>query len=622
MEPDLQALVDAGKLNLKAAAALDLLKPQTFCLHKSWGFGQINNWNLLLNQVIIDFQTKKNHSMQLQYAAETLQPLSDAHLLVRKINETAAIKQLASSDPAQLVQIALESFGGKITQDQLQKSLAPEIVTEGEFKRWWDNAKKALRKTGRFSLPAKKTDSITSRDQSLSFVDELIQSFRAARQLKDQLNFVDQILKNADTYTGSPAELQPVVTQIEEIAARNQRLNPSQALELLISRDELCARFPELQKGTFSVASIITEHENRLGEMVAQVISSKQRRVLAEFQTAFPDNWSTRLITLLQRANFRIAGDIGKILVDQGKTEELHQFLNRAIKEHSISSDVLYWLCKERGAGGFADLLGPELMTSSLSALERDQFNEKRSSKLHDLLMDDRELVSDLIASAPLPQARDLMRRMLLTPAFEELNKRSLMARLIKVHPELQSMISGDSEEKQEALVVSWSSLTKRKEELQDLISKKIPQNTEEIAIARSYGDLRENFEFKAAKEMQAVLMRRKSELEQMLDRARGTNFENVDTTQVSIGTIVTVRDINTDERSTYKILGAWDSAPEQHIISYLTAIGQGLLSKRPGDTVELPTETGTRTVEVVSIEAYQLPAEQKVEAAAAHLAS
>jgi transcription elongation factor GreA len=236
--------------------------------------------------------------------------------------------------------------------------------------------------------------------------------------------------------------------------------------------------------------------------------------------------------------------------------------------------------------------------------------------------MDDRELVSDLIASAPLPQARDLMRRMLLTPAFEELNKRSLMARLIKVHPELQSMISGDSEEKQEALVVSWSSLTKRKEELQDLISKKIPQNTEEIAIARSYGDLRENFEFKAAKEMQAVLMRRKSELEQMLDRARGTNFENVDTTQVSIGTIVTVRDINTDERSTYKILGAWDSAPEQHIISYLTAIGQGLLSKRPGDTVELPTETGTRTVEVVSIEAYQLPAEQKVEAAAAHLAS
>jgi transcription elongation GreA/GreB family factor len=621
MEPDLQALVDAGKLNLKAAAALEMLKPHSFCLHKSWGFGQIDSWNPLLNQIIIDFQTKKNHLMQLQYAAETLQPLSDKHLLVRKVNETAALKKLAASDPAQVVQMALESFGGKVTQDQLQRSLAPEIISEGDFKRWWDNTKKVLRKTERFSLPAKKSDPISARDQSLSIMDELILSFQKARQLKDQLNYVDQILKNADTFIGSPSELQPVVKQIEEIAERNQRLNPSQALELLISRDELCARFPELEKGAFSVASIIQDHENRLGEMVSQITPSKQRRVLAEFQTAFPSDWSTRLTSILQTANFRIVGDSAKILIDQGRTDELRQTLNRAIKEHSISSDALYWLCKERGSGAFSDLIGPEILTSALSALERDQFNEKRSSKLNDLLMDDRELVSDLIGEAPLAQARDLMRRMLMTPAFDELNKRSLLARMIKAHPDLQSMISGDSEEKREALIVSWSSLAKRKDELQDLISKKIPQNTEEIGIARSYGDLRENFEFKAAKEMQAVLMRRKSELEQMLDRARGTNFENVDITQVSIGTSVTIRDLKTNLESTYKILGAWDSAPEQNIISYLTAIGQGLLSKKTGEKVELPTETGSRIVEIIRIEACPLPAEQKRESVPAPVA-
>ena len=86
MDADLQAMVDAGKLNVKAAAALDQLKPQTFCLHKSWGFGQISSWNLLLNQIVVDFDTKKGHSMQLQYAAETLQPLPDTHILVRKVN--------------------------------------------------------------------------------------------------------------------------------------------------------------------------------------------------------------------------------------------------------------------------------------------------------------------------------------------------------------------------------------------------------------------------------------------------------------------------------------------------------------------------------------------------------
>src|SRR5207249_5184872 len=115
-----------------------------------------------------------------------------------------------------------------------------------------------------------------------------------------------------------------------------------------------------------------------------------------------------------------------------------------------------------------------------------------------------------------------------------------------RLHPDLEAMLTGVEAEKQEALIVSWASLEKREEEYEDLVNKKIPENTKEISIARSYGDLRENFEFKAAKEMQRVLMRRKSEMEQQLSRARGTNFENPDAAQVSIGTVVTVRNLET----------------------------------------------------------------------------
>src|SRR3974377_1883380 len=111
------------------------------------------------------------------------------------------------------------------------------------------------------------------------------------------------------------------------------------------------------------------------------------------------------------------------------------------------------------------------------------------------------------------------------------------MARMIKTHPELQSMLTGDSDDREEALIVSWSSLQKRKDEYDDLISKKIPENTKEIGDARSSRHLRENFEFKAAKEMQTVLMRRKAELEQMLARARGSNFENAALSPVFLGT-------------------------------------------------------------------------------------
>jgi transcription elongation GreA/GreB family factor len=606
MEPDLQSLVDAGKLSVEAAAALDQLKPQTFCLHKSWGFGQISGWNLLLNQIVVDFDTKKNHPMQLQYAAETLQALPDSHIFVRKVKEAAVLRDFAENDVPQLVELVLQSFGAKATQEQLQRALSPEVVSEGDFKKWWDNAKKALRKDGRFSLPARKAEPITMRDGSVSFLDELITSFQKAHRLKEQLNSLDQILKNPDAFVGKEKELQPLVSQIEEIATRNQRLNPSQAIELLVSREELCAKLTELKKGAIALSDLLREHEQKLGEIISRVPANKQRRVLVEFPQAFPGDWVARLIAIVQLAGFRLIGEIAKTLVEHGQSEELRQTLNRTIKEHSISSEALYWLCKERGAGAFADLIDSELMTSILSALERDQFNEnRRGSRLHDLLIDDRDLVSDLMINAPLAQARDLMRRMMLTPAIEELNKRSLMARMIKTHPELQSMLTGDSEDKETALIVSWASLQKRKDEYDDLITRRIPENTKEIGVARSYGDLRENFEFKAAKEMQTVLMRRKAELEHMLARARGSNFENADVSQVSIGTKVTLRENSSGEMLEYKILGAWDSAPERQIVSYQTAIGQALLGKKPGQMVELPTETGSRHVEIIEIEAY-----------------
>src|SRR5205814_5371579 len=206
-----------------------------------------------------------------------------------------------------------------------------------------------------------------------------------------------------------------------------------------------------------------------------------------------------------------------------------------------------------------------------------------------------RELISDIFAPADVGAARDVMRRLLLTPVFDDLTKRSLIARVIKLYPDLESMVTGGQpEEKRESLVVSWSSLDKRKAEYEELVKRKIPENTREIALARSYGDLSENFEFKAAKQMQAVLLRRKSELEQALHNARGTAFENPDTSRVSIGTVVTLRDSDSGKEETYSVLGAWDGDPERGIISYQTAIGQALLGHKLDEVVTLNTEHGS----------------------------
>src|SRR5438477_10999177 len=179
-----------------------------------------------------------------------------------------------------------------------------------------------------------------------------------------------------------------------------------------------------------------------------------------------------------------------------------------------------------------------------------------------------------MYVNADIGIARDAMRRLQLSPLFDELTKRSLLARIVKVYPQLESMVTGGQpQEKAASLIVSWSSLEKRKAEYEELVKVKIPENRKEIALARSYGDLSENFEFRAAKQMQSVLMRRKAELEQMLHNARGTSFENVETSRVSIGTIVTLRDAEMNKEETYNVLGAWDGDPDHNIISYQTAI-------------------------------------------------
>jgi len=308
----------------------------------------------------------------------------------------------------------------------------------------------------------------------------------------------------------------------------------------------------------------------------------------------------------MQSAHGRAVAQIPRILNEAGQHAELREMLERSVREHSATSEMLTWLCSERDQ--WRELVTPDLLTAILAALEREQSRgvglPGRASKLQRAMLEDRQLVGEIFANADVSLARDAMRRLQLSPLFDELTKRSLLARIVKVHPDLESMITGaQPQEKEAALIVSWSSLEKRKAEYEELVRTKIPENSKEIALARSYGDLSENFEFKAAKQMQSVLMRRKAELEQMLHNARGTSFENIDTSRVSIGTIVTLRNAETNNEETYTILGAWDGDPDRHIISYQTAIGQALLGHKTGEAVSLNTEHGTAQFTILSIQ-------------------
>ncbi|MEP6820975.1 MAG: GreA/GreB family elongation factor [Chthoniobacterales bacterium] len=604
MDAELEKLVESGKLTAKAADQLEKLKPGTYCLHKSWGFGKVAEWNLLLNQILIDFPGKKAHPMQLSYAAENLTVIPPEHFLARKATDLKAIKDQLKKDPTAIVRNILESLGGAATQAQIGQLMVGDLFNETEWKRWWTSTTKALKKEGFFHIPTKKAEPIQLRGEKVSRADELVDFFNQARQPKEQAAALDQIIKFQTEFSDPAKQLQPVVDAIEEAADRNQRFNPAFSIELVIARDDLLAASPELKSGNPSLTldRLLADEEQKMGVILPKLPSAKERRVLHAMPVALGPEWTVRALQLMQSNHARAVMQIPKVFAEAGLQAELRAYLQRGIREHSITSEGLTWLCKERA--GERDLITPDLLGAILSALERDQHNENsRGSKLRDLLLNDRELIPDMFEGEDSSLARDAMRRLMLTPVFDELTKRSLLARIIKLFPQLESVITGEQKEgKTESLIVSWSSLEKRKAEFEELINKKIPENSKEIGVARSYGDLRENFEFKAAKEMQAVLMRRKAELEIALMSARGTNFENPDLSQVSIGTVIVLRDQENKKSETYTILGAWDGDPTANIISYQTAIGQALLGHKVGDVVSLNRDEGEGNFEIISI--------------------
>jgi transcription elongation GreA/GreB family factor len=609
MSEDLNPYIEAGKITAAHAEALSKLTPGAFVTHRSWGFGQIAAWELITGQVTIDFGTKKGHPMQLQYAAETLTYIPSEHILARAASDAAAVREQAAADPVGLVRAILADHGGKATTDEISAALVPSVFDAAGFKKWFDSAKKKLKADGHFQIPAKKNDPIVLQETAQNPQERLIGQFREARHPKEQVAALDAALKSLNDFTKEVEELRSLAAEVEEAAKRGGKIHAAKAIELLIIRDEICSRHDSLKPGpdAATVSKFLAESPGKLAEIFTEIPAAKYAKVLEAIPYAFPENWEERVLKLLRTSEPRLSGEIFKLFSAQGKKEAFAEHTRRAIRERSASSDFLLWLCKER-AKTLPEQIDEELFAAILAAMEADLHAEIKSKRLEEFLFEDRDLVADLLGKAERDSARQAIRKVMLSPVFADLNRRSLLARILKVHPDLESMVTGEQSaptERAESLVVSWASLQRRKEELEHLEKVLIPQNIRDIATARSYGDLRENFEFKSAKEQQAVLNRQKGGLELMLNNARGTNFENVDTSIVSIGTVVALEPAEGGKGESYSILGAWDGVPEKGWVSYQAVIGRALLGKKVGDVLDLPADKGTRSMKIIGISAF-----------------
>ena len=607
MREEFEKLAAAGKIEGRHVEPLTQLATGGFCMHRSWGFGRIKTVDTVFARFTIDFPGKPGHTMDLAFAAESLKPISKDHILARKAMDLDGLRQMAARH-LDLIKLVLNSYGGRATADQIQQALVPDVIRD-DWRKWWETARREMKKDGHFVVPLKKTEPVVFQEQETTLQNRLLADFRAAKGLRARVVVVGEFLKSAADLADKQAAAAEIIPALNGDIASHQRTQPAVALEAIFARDELRA-VAGLPPDTDEITDtqIWTQDNVKFGPVLELIPAAKHHRALASYKTANPERWQEILRGSVNIVSAKLCREFAALLIQEGKMDLLKETLARLINQHTASTELLLWLARDR-SDAYADILGPEVFRAMLTAMERDQFNEKRSNRLREFILDDHELIAELTASADIEVVKDLTRALQFSPVFDDMDKRSLLARLVKSHPAVQSLVSGEQTRQEAALLVSWESLERRRGEYQELVQKKIPANSKEIAIARSYGDLSENHEYKAAKEMQKILMRRKEELETQLARARGTDFSNAKTDAVGLGTIVQAVDLGANQSESFTILGAWDSDPEKGVISYLSPVAQSLLNRKVGDEVEFEFHGAIHRHRIERIESWKAPA-------------
>ena len=144
----------------------------------------------------------------------------------------------------------------------------------------------------------------------------------------------------------------------------------------------------------------------------------------------------------------------------------------------------------------------------------------------------------------------------------------------------------------------------KLKAELDDLKTNKRREIAAAIAEAREKGDLSENAEYKAAKDEQGMLEMKISQLDVKLSNVKILDTKNIDTSQVTLLTIVKLKNLKSNKELTYTIVPESESNLKEKKISSDSPVGQGLLGKKVGEIAQVETPRGILEFEVLEISA------------------
>ena len=286
-----------------------------------------------------------------------------------------------------------------------------------------------------------------------------------------------------------------------------------------------------------------------------------------------------------------------------GDADFFSRIVARKLESGRISADLTVWLWQHGEEPEKETIRHPERVFRALATPLGGVYVRAHRS-LRSLLLQNQDFQRFLMQDGD-PVAIDRMvaaiRRH--SDTMDGGEQQSLLVRLARLFPQVREAIEKKPRRQRRGSapaagasqpITSIRSFEERKRELRSIIQEKIPANSRTIAQARSYGDLRENAEYKAAKEEQGLLLSRRQQLEEQLEQVRPSDFADITAPrQVVPGCTVALQwqgNKEEGEVQQYHVLGCWDSDPYRNIISCDTPLGRALLGKKPGQSADTPT--------------------------------
>ena len=567
---------------------------------RTWGLGVVTKVDTFNKKVEIDFERRAGHQMSFSYAAESLHHVGHDHILMWKRKRADELRKRVQEDPAEVVRMTLRSFGPQ-TVTQLQAVLTHGIVAEPDWKRFWEQARKKLKGDPNIHLGSGRSEPLRILEGAASQQDQLFDSLARERDIGRVISTLEELAgrktppKLSDTQRSVLADrlafaLKGATSQ--DLTTPARLVMAAGALELVEKLDP--ARVPDFFQGRI------------FDETLKQLPARPLRGFLRFLQSRNADALHAMLLDRLARFDIGVLNEAMLYLQETSLEADAAARFKQAFAARQPSLEMLSWLGRFPEKCAAWGLCAPSLMISLMvESLEQDASGErlKAQNQLRERFSKP-DWLKTIMGQLDRPEVEAMLLRIKESTGWPALDRASVLGQMVKINPDLAPLLVARDEGVSAARgpVTSKRSFRERQQQLDRIVSVEIPKVAKDIALARSYGDLRENHEYKAAKENQTILFRRRDELMQELRRVTPSDFRDFPSDKAGIATTVTVA-YPDGRRETYHILGAWDGDTGRSIISSTSRMAEVLMGHVPGDQLMVPSEHGEVAATLESVQ-------------------